>query len=171
MELGEVVDWDRHVLPAWRRSSRQRSPNADVWGRLPPGVCWFQGRIADKDVGKLLMIGSQDWCEVFGSYRLTEISSAGYADDDIYGHKSRVRDIRLAMTQGRQMEPLVLVADNGAGPFVIIDGNHRAICLHQLDRLVGQVCFVGFHHRMHTDFLWSRRAVERAGPFGEEQPK
>lgn len=165
MELGNVVDWEQHVLPAWRRSSRQTSPNADVWGRLPPGVCWFQCRIADNDIEKLLVIGSEDWPDVFGSYRLTEISRADYADDDVYGHKSRVRGIRLAMEQGLQAEPLVLVADSGAGPFVIIDGNHRAIGLHQLDRLVGQTCFVGFHHRMHADFVWFRRPVEHAHPF------
>lgn len=167
MELGDVVDWDQHVLAAWRRSSKRTSPNADVWGRLPPGVCWFHGRIADDDVGKLLLIGSEDWYKVFGSYRLTEVSHAEYADDDVYGHKARVRNISLAMSQGRQMEPLVLVADSAAGPFVLIDGNHRAICLHQLGKLVGQACFIGFHHRMHADFLWSRRAVEQEGRFGK----
>lgn len=161
MELADVVDWDQHVLPAWRRSSQRTSPNADVWGRLPPGVCWFQGRIAGNDIGKLLLIGSEDWYDVFGSYRLTEVSRADYANDDVYGHKARVRNIRAAMLQGQQMEPLVLVADSGNGPFVLIDGNHRAICLHQLDKLVGQTCFIGFHHRMHADFLWSRRAIEQ----------
>jgi hypothetical protein len=167
MELGDVVDWDQHVLSAWRRSSQRTSPNADVWGRLPPGVCWFKGRITDSDVGKLLLVGSEDWYDVFGSYRQTEVSRANYADDDVYGHKARVRNIRAAMSQGRQMEPLVLVADSAGGPFVLIDGNHRAICLHQLGKLVGQDCFVGFHHRMHADFLWSRRAVEQEGSCGK----
>lgn len=163
MELGKVVDWEEHVLAAWRRSSQRTSPNADVWGRLPPGVCWFEARMTDGDVGNMLLIGSEDWVEVFGSYRLDEVSRAGYADDDIYGHKARVRNIRAAMEQGRQMEPLVLVADSATGPFVIIDGNHRAISLQQLGRLAGHPCFVGFHHRMHKDFLWSQRAVEQDG--------
>jgi hypothetical protein len=163
MELGKVVDWEQDVLAAWRRSSQRTSPNADVWGRLPPEVCWFEARIAENNIGKLLLIGSEDWHEVFGSYRLDAVSRAGYAEDDVYGHKARVRNIRAAMEQGREMEPLVLVADSGMGPFVIIDGNHRAISLHQLGRLAGQACFVGFHRRMHAEFLWSRRAVEQEG--------
>lgn len=163
MELGNVVDWEQHVLAAWRRSSQRTSPNADVWGRLPPGTCWFEARIAESDIGKLLLIGSEDWVEVFGSYRLDDVSRADYADDDTYRHKERVRSIRSVMEQGRQMEPLVLVADSADGPFVIIDGNHRAISLHQLGKLAGQACYVGFHHRMHADFLWSRRAVVQEG--------
>ena len=71
MRLKQVVEWESHVFPAWRRSAgNEHRPNPDVWGALPHAVCWFQAEIEAQDLQKIGLIGSDDWGEVFGTYAL-----------------------------------------------------------------------------------------------------
>lgn len=161
MRIGRVVDWENDVLASWRRSAEGvLAPNQDVWSMLPSGVCWFDGRIERQDLEKMHVIGSNDWKDVFGSYVLKTVAAQVFEiPDDPHRHSSRITGIRHALATGRQFEPLILTAFSGDGPFVVIEGNHRAVALAQLNLLHGQPAFIGFHRAMGTEFHWFRRAV------------
>lgn len=160
MRIGRAVDWETDVFAAWRRSADgDESPNSDVWSTLPPGVCWFNCRIEPEDIEKIYVIGSFDWNEVFGTYGLRSIAATSCDEDDSFRHKSRINAIRNAMAVGRGFEPIILTAFSGDGPFVIIEGNHRAVAMMQLGILTGQPVFIGFHKKIGSEFNWFRRAV------------
>lgn len=155
MILKQVIEWKRDVFPAWQRSAGgANNPNPDVWGVLPFGVCWFQGSIEKQDIQNIFLIGSDDWGEVFGTYKLTDVKLAASEEDDQYKHRSRIKKIQTSLADGWNAEPIILVAAHGEGRFVVIDGNHRAIAMADMDLLVGRDCYVGFHARMETDFEW-----------------
>ncbi|MBF0270646.1 MAG: hypothetical protein HQL98_01035 [Magnetococcales bacterium] len=161
MQIGRAVEWHNHVLHSWHRSSGGKpQPKPEVWQPLPAGVCWFRCRMEPADCDKLYVIGSQDWKLLFGSCRLPIVAADPCLGTDDYRHKSRIQSMKKALAVGDSFEPLILTAFSGEGPFVIIDGNHRAVALQQLGLLVGQTVFVGFHPRMGHDFVWFRRAVQ-----------
>ncbi len=176
MKLGKVVEWELDVFPCWRTAaSNSSNANADIWGRLPPSVCWIEGEIEAQDVAHCYVVGSQDWQDVFGSYQLQAISARFSADqllqaaseapfDDQYHHHARIRYLCQSIANPenaskRSLQPLILVAGNVAGPMVLLDGNHRALALLQLDKLIGQRCFLGLHSQMESAFLWMKRAL------------
>lgn len=174
MKLGKVVEWEHQVLPSWRAAARNsENANADIWGRLPANVCWVEGEIEAQDVAQCYVVGSQDWHDVFGSYQLQAISKRFQADqlipaspsvDDKYHHHERIRHLCQSIANPenaakRQLPPLILVAANVAGPKVLLDGNHRALALLELEKFVGQRCFLGLHSQMESEFLWMRRAL------------
>lgn len=151
-------------MPTWRDSAQHTGHfNRDVWGRLPDGMCWFRGCIEQQDIVQLYVIGSEDWQEEFGSYQLPKIADACLEPGNGY-HQSRIRAMRQSLDEGWESGPLVLVASDGAGPFVMIDGNHRAAALQMQGELSGRECLVGFHRRLAEDFVWYWRALGlRAG--------
>lgn len=174
MKLGKVVEWEAEVLPSWRKAATNSShSNSDIWSRLPPGVCWLKGEIEAQDVAQLYVVGSQDWHDVFGSYQLQAISARYQTDlqtaqqtdfDDAYHHHTRIGRLLESLANQeksaqRPLTPLILVAGDCAGPMVLLDGNHRALALLQLQKLVGQSCFLGLHSQMETAFLWMKRAL------------
>ncbi|WP_338847782.1 hypothetical protein V8J88_03390 [Massilia sp. W12] len=167
MRLGRAVHWETVVLPAWRRAAcSSEDANADVWRHLPPDCCWLQGEIETPDIEKMFIIGSQDWFDVFGAYQLGHIAQriqadrAAQAPDDIWQHHSHVQYLYDSYCrQSRPAQPLMLAAADARGPFVLLDGNHRALALYLLRQLVGQPCFVALHASMEQDFLWMRRAL------------
>lgn len=161
MQIGRTADWETDVFAAWRRSADgDDSPNSDVWNTLPSGVCWFNCRIDPEDIEKIYAIGSFDWKEVFGCYDLRNIAATSCdKEDDSFRHKSRINGIKNAMAVGRNFEPIILTAFSGEGPFVIIEGNHRAAAMMQLGILAGQPVFVGFSKKIGSEFNWFRRAV------------
>jgi hypothetical protein len=160
MKLGRVVDWERDVLAAWKRSANNAPrPNSDVWGKLPQGVCWLEGRIEYDDIDRLYVLGSSDWKEVFGSYRVVEIASKEFGIDDKHKHRSRICAIGDAYSIGKLFEPIAMVAFSGAGPFMVIDGNHRVVAMERRRLLVGQSVFLGLHREIGTSFGWFNNAV------------
>lgn len=172
MKLAEVVEWEESVFPCWQKAATNSShTNSDIWSRLPPGVCWLAGEIEEQDLAQLRVVGSQDWCDTFGSYQLQHISqiyqasqaqqqAGGDPPTDPCHHHARIKNLCHSLQQNpRDTAALILVAANVQGPKVLLDGNHRAIALLQLQRLVGQRCYLGLHSRMEEDFLWMRRAL------------
>ncbi|MBF0212148.1 MAG: hypothetical protein HQM00_01145 [Magnetococcales bacterium] len=160
MHIGCAVEWEHDVLASWRRSAGGKPlPRPEVWQPLPAGVCWFLCRVEPEDCDKLYVIGSRDWKLLFGTCRLQTIAADPCQGTDDYRHKSRIVRMKKALATGDRFEPLIFTAFSGEGPFVIIDGNHRAIALLQLGLLIGQTVFIGFHPRMGQEYLWFRRAV------------
>ncbi len=176
MKLGRVVDWDDDVLPSWRKHAPDsRDANADIWQRLPDGVCWVCGDIEPPDLAQLYVVGSADWFEEFGSYRVNEIATrlraaphggvdpgCDFGAPSANRHRDRIGELRASLRKSSHaVPPLVLVCADVRGPFVIVDGNHRALALLQLDLLSGQPCYLGLHRNMGK-FLWMQRALAGA---------
>lgn len=161
MQFGRVVRWEQDVFAAWQRASNNASrPNSDVWGKLPDHVCWLSARVEEIDIPRLYVIGSGDWKEVFGTYRLADIAAKPLTGtDDKYKHSSRIIGIGSAYSTGKHFEPIAMVSFSGEGPFVIIDGNHRGVGMHRAGLLVGREVFVGLHSAIGTEFGWFRQAV------------
>lgn len=162
MRIGRTVDWEQDVFAAWRRTADNAArPNSDVWGRLPEHVCWVSAWVEEIDIPRLYVIGSSDWKEVFGTYRLSEIGAKVLtSEDDRHRHSSRIIGIGAAYATGREFEPVAMVSYSGEGPFVVIDGNHRAVALYRIGLLVGREVYLGLHPLIGTRFGWFRHAVE-----------
>jgi hypothetical protein len=161
MRITDSVSWDQDVLPAWRRAAgNAESPNSDVWGKLPEGVSWFCGNIENSDIQNLYVIGSDDWKKVFGSFSLVEIAADTSPEDDKYKHRQKLRKLRDKISKGEQFEPMIGVSSSENGPFVIIDGNHRAVAYLRLGLLEDQPSFIGLHSNIQTEFVWYKLALQ-----------
>ncbi len=145
-------------MPAWRGAAGHTGHyNCDIWGRLPEDVRWFRATMEPRDIALLYVIGSEDWLKEFGSYRLLDIvgsteNAAGY-------HRDRIRSIRQNPSSTWQTIPLIAAASDAAGPFVLLDGNHRAVVQQLRGLLVGQACFLGLHPALAEKFVWYWRAL------------
>lgn len=160
MHIKDSVSWEQDVFSAWRRAAHNAvRPNSDVWGKLSKDTCWFRGNIEQSDVECLYVIGSGDWKEVFGSYRIVDIVADKLPVNDKYNHCQRFREMQDAIAEGKKFEPLIVVSYSGMGPFVIIDGNHRAVAYLRLGSLVSRSVFIGLHSNIKSDFVWFRQAL------------
>lgn len=155
MKLGASVSWERDVFPCWQRSANNAArPNSDVWGPFPLGICWYEANVEEADIPLLYLIGSSDLCESFGSYRIADIDRA-MAGDDQHNHKVRVRALSQAIRAGRSFERPVAVGNSGTGPFVLIDGNHRALAFYAEQRLQGLELYLGILPGMTHAYKWA----------------
>lgn len=160
MRIGEPVSWDHDVLPSWRRSANNAPrPNSDVWRPLPPSISWSEAEVEGADPSRLYLLGSADFLDAFGSYRVGDVGRA-MTGDDRHGHHRRVRSLAEAIRSGRPFEPPVLVAETAAGPFVIIDGNHRCLAYHALGNLPGVRVYLGLAPGLLAAYPWARHARE-----------
>ncbi len=161
MIIDKVVSWDDDVFAAWRKAANNAPrPNSDVWGKLPPNMNWYTAHVEKIDIPKIYIIGSYDWIEVFGTYRLTGIASQEFDDvKDKYNHRLKILEIERKYAEGCSFEPIIMVSISGKAPFVIIDGNHRAVAMERLRILIGQVVFLGLLTDIGKSFLWYRQAV------------
>lgn len=161
MRIGRVVNWEQDVKAAWSRSSNDSTcPNSDVWRPLPDNVCWVIARVEVIDVPKICVIGSSDWKDVFGTYRLNDIAAKDLSTDDKHKHKSRILDIGKKYATGEHLETIAMVAFSGDGPYVVINGNHRAVAMARAKILVDQNVFLGLHKDIGKSFVWFKQAIE-----------
>lgn len=161
MKFGRAIAWE-DVLETWRKTPGANIPNPDVWQAIPSGSVWFECEIEASDVEQMHVIGSDDWTEIFGSFTLLDIARHPRRTSDPYRHIDKIEGITNAYSAGSKLQPPILTADSGHGPFVIIEGNHRCIALLRLDKLVGSRVFVGCHPRMASDFIWFRSVALQA---------
>jgi hypothetical protein len=121
----------------------------------------LSARVEEIDIARLYVIGSGDWKEVFGTYRLADISSKALTTgDDKHKHSSRIIGIGSAYLNGTHFEPIAMVSYSGEGPFVVVDGNHRAVGMQRVGLLVGREIFLGLHSAIGTEFVWFRQAID-----------
>jgi hypothetical protein len=160
MRLGRVVDFKSDVIGTSRRSGR-KEPRSDseIWRRLPEGTCWFACHLEPCDIEKIFVYGDREWKQAFGSFSLKAVAAATLDSDDKQHHKSRIQQLMQTLASGHKYRSLALTAFSGEGPYVMIDGNHRAAAMLRLGILAGQSCYVGFHQRIGKDCSWFRHAV------------
>jgi len=163
MKLGAKADWNA-VYAEWKMASPgQREPNKDIWSLLPAETEWFWADVEGGDLDNLNIIGSSDWKEVFGSYKLKEVVGAVEmrAEDDRYRHTSRIREIALASREQQVFPSIILVAESLDGPFVAIDGNHRMAGFFMAGDLQGMQVLIGLSPKLSTEFKWFYWALKR----------
>jgi hypothetical protein len=161
MRIGNVVTWEREVHPAWQKSSgNDPTAHSDIWGRLPPGVCWLEATIEESDIDSMFVIGSGDWIQSFETYRLGGIALQDFSHVKAgCHHRPKIIGFEQSIGAGRQLGPLIAVASSGIGPFVFLDGNHRAVAHLRTGQLVGQFVYLGLHHHISSEFSWFVRAI------------
>ncbi|HEY2252451.1 MAG TPA: hypothetical protein VGH74_15365 [Planctomycetaceae bacterium] len=160
MRLGRVVDFKSDVIGTSRRSGR-KSPrlDSDIWRKLPAETCWFSCHIEPCDIEKIFVYAGREWKEAFGTFSLNAVAAANLAEDDQNHHKSRIEHLMHTLASGHKYQSLALMAFSGAGPYVMIDGCHRAAAMLRLGMLAGQSCYVGFHQDVGKDHAWFRHAL------------
>ncbi len=160
MRLGRVVDFDAVVVGTSRRASRKsRRADGEIWGKLPKGTCWFACHIEPADIEKIFVYAGREWMDAFGSFHLSAVAQAKLEPDDEHNHRSKVERLMQTLATGHKFRSLALAAFSGEGPFVLIDGSHRAAAMLRLGILAGQPCYVGFAQQMGKDHAWFRHAL------------
>lgn len=160
MRLGRVVDFKSDVVGSSRDSGR-RSPrsDSDIWRKLPEGMCWFSCHIETCDIDKIFVYGGREWKEAFGTFSLNAVTAAKISPDDRDQIKSRIESLMHTLATGHKYKSFALTAFSGEGPFVMIDGCHRAAAMLRLGMLAGQSCYIGFHQHVGKDYAWFRHSL------------
>ena len=160
MRLGRIVDFKSDVVGTSRRAGRKnRRSDSDVWRKLPEGTCWFACQLEPSDIEKIFVYGGREWKDAFGTFSLNAVAQANLAQDDRHQHKSRIERLMHTLATGHKFRALALTAFSADGPFVMIDGSHRAAAMLRLGILAGQSCYVGFHQQIGKDYAWFRHAL------------
>ena len=101
---------------------------------------------------RLWIIGTDDMIRAFGPSRVQDIADSKPTNAafqrEIDGHWDHIAALKRELVERGEFPPLTVVAANEHGNMFLADGNHRAIALQLLDRLVGHSVFLGTHARM-----------------------
>lgn len=160
MRLGRVVDFKSDVLGTSRRSGRKAlRSDSDIWRKLPEGMCWFACHIEASDIERIFVYGDREWKETFGTFSLNAVVQGQLVPDDQHHHKSSIEGLMQTLSTGHKFRSLALTAFSADGPFVMIDGSHRAAAMLRLGMLSGQSCYVGFHQHIGKDHDWFRNTL------------
>jgi hypothetical protein len=160
MRLGRVVDFKSDVIGTSRRSDRKSlRSDSDIWRKLPEGTCWFACHIEPSDIERIFVYGGREWKDAFGTFSLSAVLQANLARDDEHHHKSRIERLMHTLATGHKFRSLALTAFSAEGPYVMIDGCHRAAAMLRLGMLAGQSCYIGFHEQIGKDHSWFRYAL------------
>jgi hypothetical protein len=159
MIIIQNASWEDDVLPAWKRAAIN-GLNEDVTKKLPKDTRWFTARIEEVDITNIYVIGSGDWKEEFGTYHLVDIASQSF-DHSANGsyHRPLVLQKEKEYSEGKSCELVIIVGPSEKGPFVVIDGNHRAIAMKRKEVLCGKNVFIGLHENIYDSFIWYRQAM------------
>lgn len=154
MKILKPVNWEKDVLPHWSVLRGATVKQQPLWEKLPSGMQWHAARFESGDDEKLYVIGSGDWEKTYGSYRVIDIARQSQEGDDAHNHRARIRGFIETLNSGGQIAEVVAVAAKEQGPYVLIDGNHRAIALVAKNQLRGQNIFLGIHRDIDQHFQW-----------------
>jgi uncharacterized protein YjbI with pentapeptide repeats len=179
MRLGRVVDFKSDVVGTSRRSGRKSlRSESDIWRKLPEGTCWFACHLEPSDIEKIFVYADREWKEAFGTFNLNAVGQANLEGanleranlrpvslhpanlaNDQCRHEPRIERLMHTLATGHKFRSLALTAFSAEGPFVVIDGSHRAAAMLRLGILAGQSCYVGFHQQIGKDHAWFRYAL------------
>lgn len=153
------------VTDHWRIVERwpdNKPLRTDILNQEFPGnPVWLNAEIEADDIDKLFLISVYD----FGPFskqtwriRTTaENFSSGFYDKE---HSPRFE--WLLRNQETFDTLLVVVSDSFNGPFTLIDGNHRAVVLLTLNRLIGTRIYLGIHVDF-KNYSYANQAYKQSG--------
>jgi hypothetical protein len=158
------------VLGAWRRLEGIGPPESlrtDILNStFPHATEWFVADIEQSDLDLMYMIPVDDfgilsnhtWELRSAADYFSETFFAGNYDQSHPDHAKRLG--RLLEWKDRDCSRLIIVSDSVAGPFTILDGNHRAVLRAHAHNLIGATVYLGLHSQIRA-FSWARHSFER----------
>lgn len=163
MKLVGRVTWDGDVLASWRRMDKKEHVlNKTISRDFPSDVQWWRGVIESEDIDRIFVFGSSEWRRFYGSYHMRTIANTTREVDDSYRHEERINGFRQALERGEALEPPILLGARVDGPFMLFDGNHRALAMMRNGCLVGQVVYVGLQPTIAQGYSWCKEAFRDA---------
>jgi hypothetical protein len=158
MKLLRSVTWEDQVLPCWRRNANNAPrPNSDIWRPLPPGIDWHQAELTSVDVQSIYLLGSSDFHDTFGTYKIAEIRTP-FPSTSSDRHHTLPLAMKRTLEIGGTLDSPILIAESTASNMVVIDGNHRILAHLLNNSLAGLSIFVGIQSGIHRRFSWSHPA-------------
>jgi len=163
MQIINSVGWEKTVLPIWNSTHPSLvEPNKFIWTQFPSDLVWHSALIESGDIDQICVIGSSDWFDVFQTYRLKKLCQtfdAAVIPKDTSKHVDRIKALQSYFATGKTLAPLILIAPDNRGPYVIVDGNHRASALLLNGDLVGQQVMIGTSKAVATHVVFYDHSV------------
>jgi hypothetical protein len=103
-----------------------------LWKELPKDTQWFEIEIEMKDLARIRVFPRAQWRKfAFGNFGLTQVAprilDERYRDRASAEFLEKIDDLRDHMRQETVGGAVLLIGQNEAGPFTILDGNHRLV--------------------------------------------
>jgi hypothetical protein len=141
------------VFGAWRALNKVSTLDPTIIDHnFPKSVSWCTARIESHDIAHLLLIHVPDLGPLSNNSWTLSIAAELYgesiAQHKPYDPEHAKRMESLLEWPHRFDHPAILVSDNTAGPFVILDGNHRLMLLAHETRIIGAQVYLGVDRRM-----------------------
>jgi hypothetical protein len=135
---------------------------SDIKGGLPPNIVWQEAIVEEADVDRMYIISSADW-EVLsrGTFRVDMVAQnidPNHSEYHTKRHSEYIMQLRDHFAAGTSIDTKsILVAPAEAGPFTIMDGNHRMAALSLLNKLVGVEVYLGISSGVRGS-MWTVRS-------------
>lgn len=139
----------KEVLDHWRALYNYKTVffRCDILEKLPNDLKWFEVEIQPDDLEKIFIISSGDWAEAgitvtFKVVEVVDYLKKGVSDDRIMPsilEKKRTYEDDINAIDRK----FILVSPTLEGNYTILDGNKRAVALQSIDKLVGNVVYLG----------------------------
>lgn len=139
------------VLDHWIRLYNYRTIffRCDILENLTNDLHWSEVEIEKEDIDKLFIISSDDWgpgdagiTTIFKVVEIVENLKKGIRDDrimpKILEYKKRYEEDIDSIDR-----KFILISPKLEGNYTILDGNKRTVALQSIDRLVGNVVYLG----------------------------
>jgi O-antigen/teichoic acid export membrane protein len=103
-----------------------------LWKELPKDTQWFEVEIEMKDLARIRVFPRAQWRKfALGNFGLTQVAprilDERYRDRASAAFLEKIDDLRDHMRQETVGGAVLLIGQNEAGPFTILDGNHRLV--------------------------------------------
>lgn len=128
-----------------------------MWEPLPTNIRWYEAEIEKKDLERIFIISSDEWCQFSKSFKLIDVARAISKDAD-----STIARAILDFTERFSRESdtldskLTIVSPSLNGDFTVVDGNKRSIALYNIDKLVGSNIYLGIS-TLIVNYPWAKR--------------
>ncbi|MGA9527399.1 MAG: hypothetical protein WBS24_04730 [Terriglobales bacterium] len=106
--------------------------HGSLWRELPKNTAWFEAEVEPEDVHRLRVFPRAQWRKLalgdFGLMHVTQrIGDANGRVCVTEGFREKIDDLRHHVGQGSVAGAVLLIGQDEAGPFTILDGNHRLV--------------------------------------------
>ncbi len=106
--------------------------HGSLWRELPNDTEWYEVQVQSQDLPQIRVFPRAQWRKLaHGEYMLTEIARSLEADPPRRGidkaFLTKIHNLRKLVSEQNASGAVLLIGVNEAGPFTILDGNHRLV--------------------------------------------
>jgi O-antigen/teichoic acid export membrane protein len=120
--------------------------HGSLWRELPRTTEWFEVAIREQDLTKIRMFPRAHWRKIArGNYAIQQISksiASGRAKgvvDEVF--LAKIEDLRKHLPKESNPGAVLLIGMTEAGPFTVLDGNHRLMAATLTPGTMGKLRF------------------------------